>query len=146
MTTTAARSTDTQRRDRGLPANPAYPDRVLPHRIDELRKDLVKQGFRTLNSVVRPIAKAGLTSPLPIGIGIVVVETTGRKSGKAREVPLVATRIGDRIDVSTVRRDSQWVKNLAADPDGAVWLKGERRVATADITEGDFLTRATFEL
>jgi deazaflavin-dependent oxidoreductase (nitroreductase family) len=119
---------------------------VLPHRFDELRKDLVRQGFRTLNSVVRPIAKAGLTSPLPIGIGIVVVETTGRKSGKTREVPLVATRIGDRIDVSTVRRDSQWVKNLAADPDGAVWLKGERRVATADITEGDFLTRATFEL
>lgn len=106
----------------------------------------MKQGFRTLNSVVRPIAKAGLTSPLPIGIGIVVVETTGRKSGKTREVPLVATRIGDRIDVSTVRRDSQWVKNLAADPDGAVWLKGERREATADITEGDFLTRATFEL
>ena len=118
---------------------------MRPHRFDELRKYVVKRGFRTLNSVVRPIAKAGLTSPLPIGIGIVVVETTGRKSGK-RGVPLVATRIGDRIDVSTVRRDSQWVKNLAADPDGAVWLKGERREATADITEGDFLTRATFEL
>ena len=119
---------------------------MLPHRFDELRNDLVRQGFRKLNSVVRPIAKAGLTSPLPIGIGIVVVETTGRTSGKTREVPLVATRIGDRIDVSTVRRDSQWVKNLAANPAGAVWLRGERREATADITEGDFLTRATFEL
>lgn len=119
---------------------------MIPHQLDELRKDLVKQGFRTLNSVVRPIAKAGLTSPLPIGVGIVVVETTGRKSGKTREVPLLATRIGDRIDVSTVRGDSQWIKNLEADPEAAVWLNGERRKATADITEGDVLTRATFEL
>lgn len=114
--------------------------------LEELRNDLVKQGFRTLNSVVRPIAKAGLTSPLPIGVGIVVVETTGRTSGKTREVPLLATRIGDRIDVTTVRGDSQWVKNLEADPEGAVWLNGKRREATADITEGDLLTRATFEL
>ncbi|MEM8706743.1 MAG: nitroreductase/quinone reductase family protein [Actinomycetota bacterium] len=119
---------------------------MIPHQLDELRKDLVKQGFRTLNSVVRPIAKAGLTSPLPIGVGIVVVETTGRKSGKTREVPLLATRIGDRIDVSTVRGDSQWIKNLEADPEAAVWLNGERRETTADITEGDVLTRATFEL
>ena len=114
--------------------------------FEELQKTAVQQGFRTLNSVVRPLAKAGLTSPLPIGVGVVVVETTGRKSGKTREVPLLATRIGDRIDVSTVRRDSQWIKNLEADPESAIWLFGERREVTAEITEGDVLTRATFEV
>ncbi len=117
---------------------------MIPH-LDELRRTAVRQGFRTLNSIVRPLAKAGLTSPLPIGVGVVVVETTGRTSGTTREVPLLATRIGDRIDVSTVRGDSQWIKNLQADPDGAVWLNGERREATAEITPG-CLTRATFEL
>ena len=113
--------------------------------LDELRKTAVQRGFRTLNSVVRPLAKAGLASPLPVGVGVVVVETTGRKSGKTREVPLLATRIGNRLDVSTVRGDSQWIKNFEADPDGAVWLFGKRQEVTAEITPGCW-TRASFDL
>lgn len=118
---------------------------MIPH-LEALRKTAVQQGFRTLNSVVRPLAKFGLGSPLPVGLGVVVVETTGRKSGQPREIPLLAARIGNRVDVSTVRGDSQWIKNLEADPESAIWLFGERREVTAEILPGEVLTRASFDL
>ncbi len=97
--------------------------------------ELTQQAFRTLNHVVLPSVKAGIGSPLPIGSGLVVLETIGRKSGKVRQAPLVATRLGNRIIVSTVRRDSQWVKNLEANPDASVWLYGRKRPVSAEIDD-----------
>jgi hypothetical protein len=98
----------------------------------------VQLGFRTLNRVVRPLAKGGVVSPPPIGTGLVVLETTGRRSGRKREVPLLAVRLGDRVLVSTVRRRSQWVRNVEADADVHVWLGGDRRPAVATIQRGPF--------
>ena len=92
--------------------------------------------FRSLNSLVRPIVESGLTTPLPIGTGIVMVETTGRTSGKPRRVPLAAMRFGNRVFVSTVRADSQWMRNLEANPTARVWLHGETSDATASISRG----------
>lgn len=98
--------------------------------------DITREVFSRVNRFVKPLVKAGLGSPLPIGLGAVVLESTGRKSGLPREVPLLGVRVGDRVLVSTVRDNSQWVKNLEADEQAAVWFCGRRRTATASVARG----------
>lgn len=98
--------------------------------------DPTQRLFRSLNRVVKPLVKAGLGSPLPIGLGAVVMEATGRVSGEQREVPLLGLRLGDRVVVSTVREDSQWLKNVAADATTAVWFCGRRHDTTAAVRRG----------
>lgn len=114
-------------------------------RLDELRRTATRDAFRVLNKVAIPAVRAGLANPLPVGLGLVVLETTGRTSGKTRPVPLVALRTGDRVTVSTVRRGSQWIKNAEANPDVDVWLWGQKRPATATTDAGP-LSTATLEL
>ena len=108
----------------------------MRHFLEDLRSTFTRRGFGALNRVAVPAVKAGLGSPLPIGVGLVVVETTGRVSGQPRQVPLVAARFGTSINVSTVRSGSQWVKNLQARPEASVWLAGRKRDATSTVETG----------
>ncbi|MCP3934750.1 MAG: nitroreductase family deazaflavin-dependent oxidoreductase, partial [Actinomycetia bacterium] len=80
--------------------------------------------------------RLGLGSPLPVGVGAVILETTGRKSGQPRSVPLLAARLGDHVVVSTLRGRSQWAKNLDVEPDAHVWLHGNRRPVSASLRHG----------
>lgn len=102
----------------------------------EQRRTPTQELFGTLNRFVKPAVKAGLGSPWPIGLGAVVLESTGRKSGKTREVPVLGLRLGSRVYVSTVREDSQWIKNLEASDQAGVWYCGSRHDALASVQRG----------
>ncbi len=86
-----------------------------------------------VNEVLTPALRLGLINPLPFSVGIVLLEVTGRISGKVREIPLVCADYGTVLVVSTVRENSQWVKNLAATPTAAIWLRGTRRTIEAEV-------------
>ena len=98
-----------------------------------LTQRFLQPSFRILNQAVLPLVRRGFGSPLPLGFGLVVLETTGQRSGIARSVPVVAFRVGRRVAVSTVRANSQWVKNLEADSAAALWRNGTRRGVVADV-------------
>lgn len=120
-------------------------DRLVTIPIAPISAALERHAFRAINKTVRPILEAGIGNPLPIGIGASVFETTGRSTGRARSVPLLTARFGDRLVASTVRGNSHWLANLEATPDAHVNLFGVRRAAHAAVKRGP-LNVAVFDL
>lgn len=87
------------------------------------------------NDRVEQLVRSGIGSPLPLPLsaGIIILETKGRVSGKVRNMPLLAQRIGGSLLVSTVRTSSQWVRNLEADDAPRVVLNGKSRAVKAKV-------------
>lgn len=78
---------------------------------------LEREFFRRLNAVVEPAVRKGVASPRIAPAGLIVLESTGFKSGQIRRTPLAAMRLGKYVFVSTVRGErSFWVKNLQKQP------------------------------
>ncbi len=60
-------------------------------------------------------------------IGLIVLETTGHKTGLPRRVPLLPGRMGGHVVVSTIRvRQSQWLRNVLQTPHVQYWLRGQK--------------------
>jgi deazaflavin-dependent oxidoreductase (nitroreductase family) len=101
-------------------------------------RELERDVFRGVNTLVEPIIRAGFGSPRFWPTGLIVLETYGRRSDRTHNIPLLATKLGDLVVVSTVRsRQSQWLKNLAAHPQVRYWRSGQVRPATAVVFTPD---------
>lgn len=96
------------------------------------RQRLERNFFRILNAVVEPLVRRGaLSSRLAPGT-LIVLETVGFKSGATRRTPLLSTRLGSYVFVSTARGDrSFWVRNLRKQPGASYYLGGRKMDATA---------------
>jgi deazaflavin-dependent oxidoreductase (nitroreductase family) len=99
--------------------------------------------FRGLNQFVEPLVRAGVGAPLLFRVGAIVIEIQGRKTGRRSKVALMAALAGDLVVVSTVRRRSNWLKNLSAHPEVRYWLGGREREATAFAIGPDVETAET---
>lgn len=88
---------------------------------------------RLLNPLVRAAADAG--APLP---GLVILETTGRRSGAPRRVPVGKAIVGDTLwIVAEHGRKASYVRNIEAQPRvrarvGRQWRPGTARVLPDD--------------
>ena len=100
----------------------------MPSNFNKLEQTL----FRRLNALVEPAVRKGIGSPRLAPLSLIVLETTGFKSGQQRRTPLWSCRLGRYRIVSTARGDrSFWVKNLAKQPQIRYFLAGKSRPAEA---------------
>jgi len=103
--------------------------------------------FRALNAVLEPSVRKGFGSP-PLAPGaLIVLETTGHRTGRLSKVPLASLRVGEHILVGTFRgRRSHWIKNVTAQPKVRFWLGGRPRHATAVVLQPGRAPRKRKEL
>jgi deazaflavin-dependent oxidoreductase (nitroreductase family) len=79
------------------------------------------------------------------GATTLLLTTTGRTSGEARTVALIYAADGDRpiviASMGGAPQHPQWYRNLEANPDVEVQIRGERFHARAHVLDGDERTR-----
>jgi deazaflavin-dependent oxidoreductase (nitroreductase family) len=100
--------------------------------MNDINVDVIEQ-FRTNNGAIH----SGMFS----GAHLLLLTTTGAKSGKKRINPLVFTRDGDNYVVIASKGGSpthpDWYHNLVANPDVTVEVGTERFEARARVAEGE---------
>ncbi|HEY2664878.1 MAG TPA: nitroreductase/quinone reductase family protein [Candidatus Binataceae bacterium] len=89
--------------------------------------------YDAANKIVEPLITAGFGSSSCLSpFGATVMEIAGRKTGKLYRVPALAVSLGELTIVSTIRaRRSQWIRNLAVNPEVRFWKRGKARTASA---------------
>jgi deazaflavin-dependent oxidoreductase (nitroreductase family) len=106
--------------------------------INNQLSQLESEFFSALNRFAEPLVRAGFGNPILWPTGAIVLESVGRRTRRTYNVPLLATRVGDILLVSTFRRRSQWLKNLAANAEIRYWMGGRLHEATAFVIAPGF--------
>ena len=97
---------------------------------------------KTMHRIDRPLlrltkGRVSFASAYPV----LLLTSTGAKSGKPRTVPLLYLEVDDGLAIIGTRFGSTshpgWYHNLRARPEATVEIKGKRRAYTAREAEGD---------
>jgi deazaflavin-dependent oxidoreductase (nitroreductase family) len=76
-----------------------------------------------------------------VGRQVLILTTTGARTGEKREIPLAYTIDGDRIVIVASKGGSPthpaWYHNVVANPNVVVEVNGDRFEATATVAKGD---------
>lgn len=89
--------------------------------------------FRAVNARLEPRVRDGFASPGLFPAGLVVLETTGRRSGRVYRTPLLATMgPSGLLWVSTVLgARADWLRNAHHEPKVRYWLHGKAHAGQA---------------
>jgi deazaflavin-dependent oxidoreductase (nitroreductase family) len=107
--------------------------------VNDFNRDLIEQFRANDGKTTGPFAEAPL----------MLMTTTGAKSGKERIIPIVYTRDGDRLVIAASKggapTNPDWYANVVANPEVTIELPGEKfpaRATVVDRTERDRLYAA----
>jgi deazaflavin-dependent oxidoreductase (nitroreductase family) len=103
--------------------------------------------FRRLNAVVEPLLRRGVGSSSITPASLILLETTGFRSGLTRSTPVWSLRLGPYRLVSTARGTrSFWIKNLQQRPEARVVVGGRSESADAIVVAPGFDNTQEWEL
>ena len=90
--------------------------RLMHHEGKELPRSY--KWLRRLNRIVVPLYRFRLLPFFGIGWIILLLTTTGRRTGKTRHIPVEFHRIDNVIYISAARGEkTDWVRNIRANPE-----------------------------
>lgn len=102
------------------------------------RMRLEQQFFRALNSVVEPLVRSGRLSSKRLPTTLLVLESTGFRSGQTRSTPLFGQQLGSYLLLSTARGNrSFWVRNLQKQPQVSYYIGGQEHQGEALVIAAD---------
>jgi len=102
------------------------------------QKAVQRFGRFTVNKIVIPLVIRGVKTPGITG-SVLVLVTTGRKTGQKRTTPMgyVAAGQTNLLVVAEHGARSDWVKNALAAGTVEIWMEGVSRKASVRLAEGE---------